>query len=175
MRALLMVVVAIVATGCAATGARPQPFPSGPFEKTTPEAWKSREVVGTAGAPTGYAVSGTALELRGTPYRHGGTDPNGFDCSGLVWYVFAQHGLELPRTVEDQFHAGGDVLPANLQPGDLVFFSTTSRGASHVGIVIGGDSFIHAPSSTGVVRVERLSASYWSSRYIGARRILQAF
>ena len=175
MRALLMVVVAIVATGCAAAGARPQPFPSGPSDETTPETWKSREGVGTATAPTGYAVSGTALQLRGTPSRNGGTAPYGFDCIGLVWYVFAQHGLALPRTVEDQFLAGGEVLPANLQPGDLVFFSTTSRGASHVGIVIGGDSFIHAPSSTGVVRVERLSASYWSSRYMGARRVLPVF
>ena len=120
-------------------------------------------------------MSGTALDLRGTPYRNGGMDPNGFDCSGLVWYVFARHGLSLPRTVEDQWRVGGTVEASDLQPGDLVFFTTTTPGASHVGIVIGGDSFIHAPSSSGVVRVERLGASYWASRYVGAKRVLQAF
>jgi cell wall-associated NlpC family hydrolase len=117
-------------------------------------------------------VSGTALGLRGTPYRNGGTDPNGFDCSGFVWYVFAQHGVALPRIVEDQYQAGMKIDPADLEPGDLVFFSTVTRGASHVGIAIGGDSFVHAPSSTGVVRVERLSASYWAARFIGAKRVL---
>jgi cell wall-associated NlpC family hydrolase len=130
-----------------------------------------RDIAGTNETASGYAVSGTALELRGTPYRNGGADPNGFDCSGFVWYVFARHGLSVPRTVDDQWRVGTEVQPSDLEPGDLVFFSTTSRGASHVGIVIGGDSFVHAPSSSGVVRVERLGASYWASRYVGARRI----
>jgi cell wall-associated NlpC family hydrolase len=116
-------------------------------------------------------LSGTALKLRGAPYRNGGADPNGFDCSGFVWYVFAQHGLSLPRTVEDQFRAGGAVPTPDLLAGDLVFFSTTAPGASHVGIVVGGDWFVHAPSGSGVVRVERLGTPYWASRFIGARRI----
>jgi cell wall-associated NlpC family hydrolase len=125
-----------------------------------------------SGSVTGYEVSGTALGLRGAPYRNGGADPSsGFDCSGLVWYVFAQHGLALPRTVEEQYRIGGSVQTVDLRAGDLVFFSTTAPGASHVGIVIGGDAFVHAPSSNGVVRVERLSASYWASRFVGARRI----
>lgn len=169
-------------SACAATGARPQPFPtSRPAEAARPSALdpargvEGEAVIGTTGAPSGYEVSGTALELRGTPYRNGGADPNGFDCSGLVWYVYARHGLTLPRTVEDQWQVGGSVDPSELQPGDLVFFSTTSRAASHVGIVIGGDSFIHAPSSSGVVRVERLGASYWASRFVGGKRVLQAF
>ena len=176
MRVLVIVVVVTTTTACAATGARPQPFPTGrPAEAGAPRPGERPEVVGTTGAPSGYEVSGTALELRGAPYRNGGSDPDGFDCSGLVWYVFGRHGLALPRTVEDQWRLGAKVEPSELQPGDLVFFSTTSPGASHVGIVIGGDSFIHAPSASGVVRVERLGASYWWSRYVGARRILQAF
>ena len=122
-------------------------------------------------ATTGYAVSGTALSYRGVPYRLGGADPNGFDCSGLVWYVYAQHGLAMPRTVEEQYQVGETVAASRLEAGDLVFFSTTSRGASHVGIMIGGDSFVHAPASNGVVRVERLGSSYWSQRYLGARRV----
>jgi cell wall-associated NlpC family hydrolase len=172
---VLLIVVAALSTACAATGARPQPFPTArvPSQNEPPTANAPTE---TANAPvsgrSGYEISGTALSLRGIPYRNGGADPSGFDCSGFVWYVFAQHGLALPRIVEDQYRVGTDVDPEDLQPGDLVFFSTTTRGASHVGIAIGGDSFVHAPSSTGVVRVERLAASYWASRFIGAKRVL---
>mgnify|MGYP001057051270 CR=1 FL=1 len=174
---VLLIVVAVLSTACAATTARPQPFPTAEFPPereghVAAAAPDARDTI--APAPTGYAISGTALELRGVPYRNGGADPSGFDCSGFVWYVFARHGITLPRVVEDQYRVGVKVTPADLQPGDLVFFSTVTRGASHVGIVIGGDSFVHAPSSSGVVRVERLSASYWSARFIGARRVLQA-
>jgi peptidoglycan DL-endopeptidase CwlO len=116
-------------------------------------------------------VTGTALGLRGAPYRNGGADPRGFDCSGFVTYVFGQNGVPLPRTVGDLFRAGREVNGA-IEPGDLVFFTTVAPGASHVGIAIGGDEFVHAPSSTGEVRVERLSASYWSTRFVGARRVL---
>jgi hypothetical protein len=181
MRVLLML-VASTCCACASTGATPRPFP-------VPGARPAKAHAGslpTGGvAPTGtisttgtmpmrsggYEISGTALSLRGTPYRNGGADPNGFDCSGLVWYVFAQHGVAVPRTVADQYQSGGEVQSTDLKAGDLVFFSTTSVGASHVGIVVGGDSFVHAPASTGIVRVERLGSSYWSSRFIGARRI----
>ena len=166
---VLLIAVAALSTGCAAA-ASPRPFPShGP---PAPARTASVGTTGSGMVATGYEVSGTALDLRGAPYRNGGTDPTGFDCSGFVWYVFGQHGLAVPRTVQDQFRAGETVEPAELRPGDLVFFSTTSPGASHVGIVIGGDSFVHAPSSTGVVRVERLGAPYWASRFVGARRVL---
>jgi cell wall-associated NlpC family hydrolase len=121
---------------------------------------------------TAYEVTGTALDLRGAPYRNGGVDPSGFDCSGFVQYVFAQHGVSVPRTVGDQFRAGRDVSAAQLAPGDLVFFTTVAPGASHVGIALGGDEFVHAPSSTGEVRVERMSAGYWATRFVGARRVL---
>jgi cell wall-associated NlpC family hydrolase len=89
-----------------------------------------------------------------------------------VSYVFAQQGLALPRTVLEQYDAGRDVSSAFLAPGDLVFFSTVAPGASHVGIAISADEFVHAPSSTGVVRVERLAAPYWSSRFVGIRRVM---
>jgi cell wall-associated NlpC family hydrolase len=110
------------------------------------------------------------LSLRGAPYRNGGNDPNGFDCSGFVWFVMGQHGIRVPRTVGEQFRASHETTGAP-EPGDLVFFSTTAPGASHVGILIGGDEFVHAPSSAGQVRVERIGAPYWSTRYIGARRV----
>ena len=118
-----------------------------------------------------YALVGTALALRGIPYRDGGGDPQGFDCSGFTQYVFAQHGVALPRAVREQFRVGKSVKPQDLAPGDIVFFATNGEGPSHVAIAIGGDEFVHAPSSTGVVRVEHLSSSYWSPRYLGARRL----
>jgi cell wall-associated NlpC family hydrolase len=119
----------------------------------------------------GYALSGTALSLRGAPYRFGGVDPSGFDCSGFVHYVYRQHGVAMPREVREQFRVGSTVQRDRLEPGDLVFFSTVAPGASHVGIVIGGDQFVHAPSEKGVVRVESLASQYWGSRYIGAKRV----
>lgn len=122
-------------------------------------------------APDTYALVGTALSLRGTAYRNGGVDPNGFDCSGFTQYVFAQYGVALPREVRDQFQYGKPVPASDVAPGDLLFFTTTAPGPTHVGIAVGSDQFVHAPSSTGVVRVERLSANYWSTRLIGARRL----
>jgi cell wall-associated NlpC family hydrolase len=105
------------------------------------------------------------------PYRLGGADPEGFDCSGLVRYVFAQYGLLVPRVVEEQYQVGEKVKPKDIKPGDLLFFSTKGPGASHVAIAVGEDRFVHAPNSRGVVRVEALTSDYWGSHYIGARRI----
>ena len=169
---VLVIVVAALCSACASTGATPQPFP-GRRAPSPSEPGSTVSVTPTTipVGSSGYEISGTALSLRGTPYRNGGADPKGFDCSGLVWYVFARHGLAVPRTVEDQFKSGGEVRADELQAGDLVFFNTTDRGASHVGILIGGDSFIHAPNSSAVVRVDRLGSGYWAQRYLGARRL----
>jgi cell wall-associated NlpC family hydrolase len=117
------------------------------------------------------ALISTALSFRGIPYRNGGSDPSGFDCSGFVQYVYAMHGMRLPREVREQYLVGTKVDKDDVAPGDLVFFETVSRGASHVGLVIGKDEFVHAPSSRGVVRIERLSTDYWARRYVGARRV----
>ena len=172
---VLLIVVAALASGCATAGGTPHPFPRPGNPPETPAEALPNAGITPTGTPrartSGYEISGTALSLRGIPYRNGGTDPSGFDCSGLVWYVFAQHGVPVPRTVVEQYRAGTSVAPADLQEGDLVFFATTAPGASHVGIVVGGDSFVHAPTSTGVVRVEHLGSTYWSSRFLGARRV----
>jgi len=169
---LLLLVLALGAGGCATTGAVPRPFP-------TPSGIPSRDPAPVASVPAppagsqnGYGVASTALSFRGVPYRNGGNDPSGFDCSGLVFYVFEQHGIMVPRTVARQFHAGTSVKSAEgMQPGDLVFFNTSGSGPSHVGIMIGPDAFVHAPNSSGDVRVERLGSSYWSGRFLGARRV----
>ena len=112
-----------------------------------------------------------ALDLRGTPYRNGGSDPNGFDCSGFTQWVFARVGVRLPRETRDQFMAGLAVPDGAPHAGDLIFFTTTTRGPSHVGIALGDDTFVHAPSSRGVVRVESLAVAYWSKRIVGVRRL----
>lgn len=173
---VLLIVVAVLSGACATTGSTPTPFPRPGRPVETPAAALPTDG-STAGAraphPGGYEISGTALSLRGVPYRSGGADANGFDCSGFVWYVFGQHGVPVPRTVAEQYRAGSEVAMSDLREGDLLFFSTTAPGASHVGIVVGGDSFVHAPTSSGVVRVEQLRSPYWASRFIGARRVTQ--
>ena len=162
---------AAASAGCVTTGATPRPFPT---PTTVPAArGPARPAPGAvSGHAAGYSVAGTALSLRGAPYRNGGSDPAGFDCSGFVEYVYGQNGIAVPRTVTAQYRAGRHVAGGQVEPGDLVFFTTVSRGASHVGIAIGGDEFVHAPSGSGEVRVERMSASYWARRFVGARRVL---
>ena len=169
-RLTALLVASVALTACASTGAVPRPFP-GAATPSAPEVPSATSAAGVASLPDGYSISSTALSLRGTPYRNGGIDPNGFDCSGFVKYVFEQHGVAMPRDTKSQFEVGADVDPSLLEPGDLVFFTTVSPGASHVGIVVGGDQFVHAPNSSGVVRVEHLSSQYWSSRFVGARRV----
>jgi peptidoglycan DL-endopeptidase LytE len=163
--------------GCASTGAVPQPFPR-PGGSTPASVPTGPAPAGTSGssaspvvATSGYEIAGTALALRGTPYRNGGSDTRGFDCSGFIWYVFGQHGIRMPRTVGEQFREGVPVDVSGIEAGDLLFFATDSTAVSHVAMAIGGDSFVHAPSTRGEVRVERLGAPYWSSRFVGARRI----
>ena len=116
-------------------------------------------------------IVNTSLQYVGVPYVFGGTTPSGFDCSGYTRYVFANAGVYLPRAADEQYECGYAVSYSNLQVGDLVFFSTYAYGASHVGIYLGDGRFINASSSRGVV-VDSLSSSYWSSCYIGARRVL---
>jgi cell wall-associated NlpC family hydrolase len=175
--ALLIACVAV--TACASSGAVPRPFPgaalppgaSTPADGGTPEATPPAPPENAAAQPVPPAASAIALTYRGVPYRNGGSDPSGFDCSGFVQWVFAQTGVALPREVRDQYRVGGKVDRDAVQPGDLIFFETVSRGPSHVGIALGGDQFIHAPSSRGVVRIERYTSEYWSKRYVGARRV----
>lgn len=116
------------------------------------------------------AVVNNALSLQGIPYVWGGTSRKGFDCSGFTQYVFAGSKISLPRTAAEQYNIGTSVNRQQLQPGDLVFFSTYQSGASHVGIYIGGGNFIHA-STSGGVRITSLNDSYYKTRYLGARRV----
>jgi cell wall-associated NlpC family hydrolase len=168
-----LTVLAVLATGCAAKGtvATPRPVPgaSVPPRSGVPAAGPASEAITVQ-----PAVISLALSLRGTPYVNGGSDPSGFDCSGFVQWVFAQHGLALPREVKQQYRVGRDIDTDDVKAGDLVFFETVSSGASHVGIALGGGEFVHAPSSRGVVRIERYTSGYWADRWVGARRVVTA-
>ena len=180
--ACLALLVASMAGGaCASTrlaGPAPLPFPGAvPPHPTNPSA-----VTTMAEAPTAQIARllDLALALRGTPYLVGGDSPaTGFDCSGFVRYVFTDQGIDVPRTVREQFAFGRKVGDREIQPGDLLFFATEARGATHVGIAIAADasggaaghSFIHAPGENGVVRIETLETRYWQSRFVGARRL----
>jgi len=115
-----------------------------------------------------------ALGYVGVPYRYGGDSAeSGFDCSGLVWRVYRQAaGLRLPRDTYGISRKGIAIPPRELKPGDLVFFNTMKRPYSHVGIYLGQERFIHAPSSGGTVSVARISDRYWRQRYDGARRVV---
>jgi cell wall-associated NlpC family hydrolase len=113
----------------------------------------------------------TALACRGMSYRRGGTSRGGFDCSGFTRYVYAKYGISLPHSSAAQAGTGASISRDALQPGDLVFFQTNSRGISHVGIYIGNDNFVHAESRGRGVTVSPLSSSYYGSRYRGARRV----
>jgi len=128
-------------------------------------------VVTTTAAPIGPLPAGhpeaatIALRYLGVPYVWGGESPKGFDCSGLVAYVYAQLGITLPHYAAAQYQLGVAVPSDQLQPGDLVFFD----GLAHVGIYIGGGQFVHAPHTGDVVKITTLAA--YGGGYVGARRI----
>lgn len=113
----------------------------------------------------------TAYAYRGTPYRYGGSAGGGFDCSGFTSYLYRRKGISLPHSASGQFHQGNKISKGDLEPGDLVFFSTVTRGISHVGMYVGEGKFVHSSSRrSGGVRVDSLASGYYSERFRGGRR-----
>jgi cell wall-associated NlpC family hydrolase len=115
-------------------------------------------------------IISTAQKYMGVPYVWGGTTTDGFDCSGFTQYVMQQNGISLPRTAAEQFAVGTPIDKADLQTGDLVFFTTYKPGASHVGIYMGDGNFINASSVAKEVTITALDKAYYVEHYIGARR-----
>jgi len=111
-----------------------------------------------------------ARDLVGSPYLYGGTNPRGFDCSGLVYYSYRKASIEVPRTTAEQFRQSARVKMSHLRPGDLIFFRLSQNKLSHVGIYAGNGKFIHSPSSGKRVSYGSLANPYWKARVIGAGR-----
>ncbi len=156
--------------------------PASPTGQEKPSAPKTDEIPGSTKTPESAPfllpkkaddIIKTAKKYTGTRYRFGGTTPKGFDCSGFVQYVFKQNGITIPRTADEQYTLGKRIKKrAELEPGDLVFFSTYEPGASHCGIYLGKNQFIHVSSSKGV-RIDSLDDSYWKPRWFGGKHIVK--
>ena len=132
----------------------------------------------TAFNPAADEVLFRAIGLVGTPYVWGGNTPSsGFDCSGLIGFVYQDvAGIRLPRTTQQMLHMPGQQVSRNqLQSGDIIFFATAGRGrVSHAGIYVGEGRFVHAPSSGGTVRLDSVNATYWNKAYLQAKRVLSS-
>jgi murein DD-endopeptidase len=134
-----------------------------------------REIVSAEITPPtafGDEVTLRAIAQVGKPYRYGGADLNGFDCSGLVYFIHRELGVTVPRTAAEQYSASTPVNVRRLEPGDLLFFRTTKRKrVTHVGIYAGGGRFIHAPQTGREIELRELSDDYYGPRLVGAGRM----
>ncbi|HNH24168.1 MAG TPA: C40 family peptidase [Accumulibacter sp.] len=154
----LAVLLTLVLAACAGTPTTPHSASRSPGERP-------------ASTPKGNDVVLFALGLIDTGYRFGGKNPEaGLDCSGMVTYIYGRAvGVKVPGSAADIAKRGRPVARERLRPGDLVFFNTRNFSASHVGIYIGDDRFVHAPSSQERVRIDRLGNSYFAQRFEMAR------
>ena len=136
-----------------------------------PAAGQKQEATQDAVASSAWGLGGSALLYRGVPYRYAGMSSRGMDCSGLVARVLQLHGIRAPHNSRELYKIGKPVAKKDLQPDDLVFFSTRGKGISHVGIYLGDGKFVHASSGGGQVRTDSLMEGYYARRFVGARRI----
>ena len=122
----------------------------------------------------GAGVAHTATTQIGKPYRSGGSTPQiGFDCSGLVFWAYSQHGVKIPRPTTGQAKTGASVSRSGLMPGDIVVFKESSGpNGLHTGIYIGNNNFIHSPNRRGSVRTDSLNESHWRKAFLSGRRII---
>ena len=127
----------------------------------------------TANTYTGSGVAQTVITQIGRPYRSGGNSPQmGFDCSGLVYWAYGQHGIQIPRATTGQSKTGISISISRLIPGDIVVFREPSGpNQLHTGIYIGNNNFVHSPNSRNSVRVDSLNAPHWRRAFISGRRI----
>jgi cell wall-associated NlpC family hydrolase len=141
--------------------------------------WQAlRNYASNSEASRGYSGLGRQLakfaqEFLGVPYAWGGAGPGGFDCSGFVYYVYNYYGISLPRVADEQYGFGQRVSLTEIQPGDLVFYSTYEPGPSHVGIYVGNGQFVHASSGASEVTLTPMSKAYYKARFLGAFRIVR--
>lgn len=161
-RAALAVVLSIALAACSLTAPKPHVTPIAPAAAPSRAAPSPRELMVDA-----------AISMRGQPYRFGGAEPGGFDCSGLVQYAANGAGIHVPRTAHEQLRIGEPIARGELKPGDLVFMHLAHKQL-HVGIAIDADRFVHAPSKGGYIRVDSLDAAPYARGFLGARRIIDS-
>jgi murein DD-endopeptidase len=130
----------------------------------------STPIADSPGSTRNRQAAEVAASMVGKPYRYGGTTPQGFDCSGLVQYSYKRAGLDVPRITSTQRDKSRKVSVSGLARGDLLFFNQEGKYSSHVGIYLGENRFVHAPSSGTRVRVDYLTDTYWQKHLVDARR-----
>jgi cell wall-associated NlpC family hydrolase len=165
-------ICALCLSACASRETRPEPAPSAVppvIAQPMPPAAESA----AAALRSGPRLAQEALSMLGQPYRYGGAEPGGFDCSGLVSYAARNAGFSVPRTAQEQQHAGFAVARRALQPGDLVFLHLAGKDL-HVGVAIDPVHFVHAPSSGGRVRIDSLEARRYAGAFLSARRLAES-
>ena len=150
---------------CAST---PEPTAEVLFPSKAPE---TASLIASSVKSSGVIALEAARKMLGVSYRYGGTDPHGFDCSGLIQYSFSHAGIRLPRTSLDIFRISQLVSPKDMQPGDLVFFTISANKVSHVGIYADQNRFIHSPSPGKSVSYASLENPYWQERLVGVGRL----
>jgi cell wall-associated NlpC family hydrolase len=163
-RAVLAAAASMILGACAAT----------PHKNPLPPATPAQPIAAAVQPPAPdqrtLMVDG-ATAMLGQPYRFGGAQPGGFDCSGLVFYAAAAAGVRVPRTAAEQLGSGVAVRHANLQAGDLVFMRLAHKEL-HVGLALDNQRFIHAPSRGGYVRIDWLAAPPYAQGFFAARRVI---
>jgi cell wall-associated NlpC family hydrolase len=153
-RFLFVPIVLLALYGCAST----------PSSSSAPARLKASDTVASRAADT-------AVSMLGKPYKYGGNTPTGFDCSGLVYYSYSRVGIEVSRDTHTLKTQTSLTRVSDLRRGDLLFFDQEGQKSSHVGIFIGDGRFVHAPSTGGKVRTEKLDANYWHKHFVEARRV----
>ena len=169
----LGVLVALLLAGCSGATKAPAPVAAVPTSPSAPSAPSitTAPVAGRLTHAQANDVTLTAIGLVGTPYRYGGNTPDrGFDCSGLIGYVYKERAaLVAPRTTAGLMDWGSSIAPADLRSGDVVVFVQNGR-ATHAGIFVGEGRFVHAPSTGGTVRLDYLKTPYWARQQVIYRR-----
>lgn len=158
---------ALVLTGCANTDV----YQSSSHRPTASRIGSDAALPTDAASSLGENVALLAQELIGAPYVYGGSDPRGFDCSGLVYYTYRQTGVNVPRTSQEQFKAARKIALTQANEGDLVFFQDQAK-LSHVGIYLGEGMFVHAPETGRQVSIESLNAPYYQQHLVAVGRLV---
>ena len=143
-----------------------------PLSPTGAQANAARDTITVSTEDLADRIITEALKYKGTPYSYGSKGPRAFDCSGFTSYIYKQFGVTLNRSSKDQVNNGVAVSKSNLQQGDLVFFSTNGVYPTHVGIYIGDGNIVHASTAKDGVKISSLHASYYTTNYFAARRIV---